>query len=93
MTVPLHWYRDGMKTTIDKAGRVVIPKPIRDALGLVAGAEVDIEIDGAAIRMEGLATAQSKLEEVDGLLVLPAERDEKPLTVDEVRKLRVDLQR
>jgi len=31
-----------MKTTIDAAGRLVIPKPLRDELGFSAGAELDI---------------------------------------------------
>jgi AbrB family looped-hinge helix DNA binding protein len=82
-----------MRTTIDKAGRVVIPKPIRDALGLTAGAEVDIEIEGLAVRMEGVHGGDSRLKEVDGLLVIAADPNEPRLTVDEVRRLRLDLQR
>jgi AbrB family looped-hinge helix DNA binding protein len=38
-----------MRTTIDKAGRVVVPKPIRERLGLLAGAEVDVEEFGGGI--------------------------------------------
>jgi len=34
-----------MRTTIDSAGRVVIPRDIRDAVGLRPGAEVDLELD------------------------------------------------
>jgi AbrB family looped-hinge helix DNA binding protein len=38
-----------MRTTIDGGGRVVIPKEIRDRLGLVPGSEVEIiEADGWA---------------------------------------------
>ena len=33
-----------MRTTIDAAGRMVVPKPIRDELGFVAGAELDARI-------------------------------------------------
>jgi AbrB family looped-hinge helix DNA binding protein len=40
-----------MKATIDKAGRLVIPKGLRDGLGLVPG-EVDVFADGAALRIE-----------------------------------------
>jgi AbrB family looped-hinge helix DNA binding protein len=37
-----------MITTIDHAGRLVIPKPLRERLKLSAGTRVDIvEIDGA----------------------------------------------
>jgi len=32
-----------MKTTIDKAGRLVIPKQIREAAGLKAGVELEID--------------------------------------------------
>jgi AbrB family looped-hinge helix DNA binding protein len=38
-----------MKTTIDKAGRLVIPKRLRDRAGITAGAELDVRLneDGA----------------------------------------------
>ena len=32
-----------MKTTVDRFGRVVVPKDIRDRLGLRPGAEVEID--------------------------------------------------
>lgn len=40
-----------MKATIDKAGRVVIPRELRDRVGLGAG-EVDIIVDGTGLRIE-----------------------------------------
>lgn len=40
-----------MKATIDKAGRVVIPKELRDQVGIAPG-EVEIVADGAGIRIE-----------------------------------------
>jgi len=58
-----------MRTTIDKAGRLVIPKSLRDQLGLAPG-EVEVMADGAALRVEPVATAD--LEERDGRLVIPA---------------------
>jgi AbrB family looped-hinge helix DNA binding protein len=33
-----------MRTTIDKAGRVVVPKPMRDELGLTPGLELDLQV-------------------------------------------------
>ena len=34
-----------MRTTIDSAGRVVIPRPIRTAAGLEPGTQIDIDVD------------------------------------------------
>ncbi len=44
-----------MKTSIDKAGRIVIPAAIRDRAGLVAGAEVDVTLDDTGIHLERVA--------------------------------------
>ena len=40
-----------METTIDSVGRIVVPKPLRDALGLTAGAKVDISRYGAGLQL------------------------------------------
>jgi len=39
-----------MQATIDSVGGIVVPKPLRDALGLVAGSTVDISRYGAGSR-------------------------------------------
>lgn len=77
-----------MRTTIDKAGRLVIPKALRDQVGITAG-EVEISVDGAAIRIESVAA--DELVEADGLLLLPAGGPE--LDEDAVRELRLADQR
>jgi AbrB family looped-hinge helix DNA binding protein len=58
-----------MRATIDKAGRLVIPKQLRDHLGLRPG-EVEVTADGAALRVEPLVG--DSLDEQDGRLVIPA---------------------
>lgn len=40
-----------MKTTIDKAGRVVIPAPIRARAGLSAGTVLEVEADDVGVRL------------------------------------------
>ena len=40
-----------METTIDSVGRIVVPKSLRDALGLTAGAKVDISRYGAGLQL------------------------------------------
>jgi AbrB family looped-hinge helix DNA binding protein len=73
-----------MRSTIDKAGRLVIPKVLRDSVGLVPG-EVEVTPDGAGLRVEPLAG--ERLEEEDGLLVIPAPGDA-TVSDDLVRTLR-----
>jgi AbrB family looped-hinge helix DNA binding protein len=72
-----------MRATIDKAGRLVIPKPLRDHLGLRPG-EVEVVADGSALRVEPLA--DEAVEERDGLLVIPS--DGSSLDDDAIRALR-----
>lgn len=40
-----------MLTTIDKAGRVVIPAAVRERAGLVAGSELDVVVDELGVRL------------------------------------------
>jgi AbrB family looped-hinge helix DNA binding protein len=40
-----------MQTTIDKAGRVVIPAPIRSRAGLGPGTVLEVQLDDAGIRL------------------------------------------
>ncbi len=72
-----------MRTTIDKAGRVVIPKSLRDKVGLAPG-EVELVEDGAGLRIEPIAA--DDLIELDGFLVIPASG--RTFSDDDVRALR-----
>jgi hypothetical protein len=67
---------------------LVIPKSLREQSGIVSG-EVEISLDGAAIRIESVA-ADDLIEE-DGLLLLPSDGPE--LDADAVRELRLADQR
>lgn len=57
-----------MIITIDEAGRIVIPKEIRDKAGLTPGSEIDIVHDGTSIRIQRAVSAP-KLDRVRGRLV------------------------
>lgn len=61
----------------------MIPRALRDRVGLTGGGEVEIELDGAAIRIEPVGG--SGLREDGGLLLIPAAGT--PLTADHVREL------
>lgn len=55
---------------MDRVGRVVLPKRLRDELGLEANAEFDAVIDGAAIRLQPRLTHRREIVEIDGWPVL-----------------------
>lgn len=45
------WHCNAMRTTIDKAGRVVIPAALRERAGLAPGSELEITEDELGIRL------------------------------------------
>ena len=57
-----------MDAVIDQGGRVVLPKPLRDALGLLPGTKVDITPYGAGLQIVP-AGRTARLVEEDGVLV------------------------
>jgi AbrB family looped-hinge helix DNA binding protein len=61
-----------MTLTIDAAGRVVIPKPLRDKLGLQAGSTLEVleTSDGVTLKP---ADRKESLERIGSLLVYTGE--------------------
>ena len=57
-----------MKATIDNLGRIVVPKALRDALGLTPGTTVDLSRYGAGLQLVP-AGRTARLRTVDGALV------------------------
>jgi AbrB family looped-hinge helix DNA binding protein len=74
-----------MRTTIDKAGRLVIPKSLRDHVGLLPG-EVEVRIEGATLVVEPVAA--ERLIERRGRLIVPGAGS--AIDDDAVRRLRDD---
>ena len=58
-----------MKATIDKAGRLVIPRPLRERIGLAGGGTVEIDLEGSGLRIRPVVGKQ--LREEEDLLVIP----------------------
>ena len=73
-----------MRSAIDAAGRVVIPKEMRERLGLRRGRPVDVRERDGYIEIEPLATAMSLVRRRGGAVAVPAERLP-PLTDEMVR--------
>jgi AbrB family looped-hinge helix DNA binding protein len=44
-----------MRSTIDKAGRVVIPASIRERAGFTAGADLEVTLDDTGVRLQRVA--------------------------------------
>lgn len=61
-----------METTIDGAGRIVVPKALREELGLTPGSTVDISRYGSGLQVVP-GGRNGHLEQVDGRLVLTGE--------------------
>jgi AbrB family looped-hinge helix DNA binding protein len=70
--------------TIDKAGRIVVPKELRDELHLVAGTALQIERSGDQLTLSP-ASHEAHLEIVNGTpLVFPATSSSKPFLTTEM---------
>lgn len=76
-----------MRTTMDRAGRVVVPKALRERLGAVGVVEVEIAENDGVIEIRPLDRDVRLEAAEDGRPVLRAPTDAPPLTDDDVRAL------
>ena len=74
-----------MRTTIDSAGRIVIPKTIRDSVGLTPGAALDIELRDGRIEIEPAAVPM-RITYRAGRPVIETDVEMPPLTAADVRE-------
>jgi AbrB family looped-hinge helix DNA binding protein len=73
-----------MRVTIDAVGRLVIPKALRDELGVRGPTE--LELTAADGRLElTVADVAAHVEERDGFPVIVADRPIEPMSVAETR--------
>jgi AbrB family looped-hinge helix DNA binding protein len=73
-----------MRTTIDAAGRIVVPKAIREAMGLRARQEVDIVFTDGRIEIE-LPAATFRIEKKGKVGVIVPDQDMPELTDEMIR--------
>ena len=74
---------DGVTLTIDKAGRLVLPKPVRDRLGLRPGAELELRVEADGVLRLRARHQEPVMALIDGVLVhqgqAPVESDWNPV--------------
>ena len=73
-----------MKTTIDAAGRIIVPKAVREALRLTAGQQLDIVVADGTIEIQIPITPMALVETASGP-VAAADVPLPVLTTDVVR--------
>jgi AbrB family looped-hinge helix DNA binding protein len=83
---------NGIKLTTDKSGRIVVPKPLRECLGLKPGTELEVleQVGGVLLRK---VEEQPAIVKIDGLWVhrgiaQPGANWDR--VIEEVREERID---
>jgi AbrB family looped-hinge helix DNA binding protein len=78
------WYHTGMRATIDGAGRLVVPKSLREELGFAAGTELELAAVNGALEVR--VPSRVRIEDGPHGLHFVADNAD-PLTDEHVREL------
>ena len=74
-----------MKATIDAAGRIVVPKPLREALGLKPGQPLEIRAGDGRLEIEIAPTPMQLKKRGKGVVAVP-DVELPELTAEKVRE-------
>lgn len=74
-----------MKSTIDAAGRIIVPKAMRDTLGLKPGQPLELRVGDGRLEIEIASTPMQLKKRGKGMVAVPDE-ELPPLTADQVRE-------
>ncbi len=80
-----------MKTTVDSAGRIVIPRDIRHATGIGPGTVVEVEVREGGVSIEPASAAVKIVKR--GRLRIAVTEGGGTLSEDQVRSVRDELRR
>ncbi len=81
-----------MRTTIDAAGRVVVPKALRDAMRLQAGQEIEISYVGGRLEID-VPARDFRVERRGRISVAVSDEPMPPLTAELVREVLDEVRR
>jgi AbrB family looped-hinge helix DNA binding protein len=79
-----HGRLNAMKATIDAAGRIVVPKPLRQALGLKPGQPLEIRAGDGHLEIEIAPTPMRLKKRGKGMVAVP-DAELPTLTAEQVR--------
>jgi AbrB family looped-hinge helix DNA binding protein len=71
-----------MRIAIDGVGRIVIPKPMREELGIAGPSELELTASDGRLELT-VPDIAAHLEERDGIAVIVAEQPVTPITLKE----------
>lgn len=83
---------NGMVVTIDKAGRVVVPKPLRDLLHLEPGQELELEVIEGGLQLS-IPAGKMHLKEGPYGLHAVADKPQPTLRANQVRDILEQIRR
>jgi AbrB family looped-hinge helix DNA binding protein len=73
-----------MRIGIDAVGRLVLPKPLRDELGITGATELEVAARDGVIEL-AVADVPARVEDRDGAPVIVTDAPMAPLSVEDVR--------
>jgi AbrB family looped-hinge helix DNA binding protein len=82
-----------MRTTIDAAGRLVIPKAIREQAGLRPGIELDVRLSDGVVEIEPAPSRVTLVQEGRFLVAVFEGDDALPPTVFDIDRSREEMER
>jgi AbrB family looped-hinge helix DNA binding protein len=74
-----------MRTSIDASGRIVVPKPLREALGMRPGQQLELEVRDGRLEIQVVATPMRLERRGEAVVAVPLEPPP-VLTADQVRE-------
>ncbi len=74
-----------MRTTIDGAGRIVVPKPLRDELGVQPGQVLELQVRDGQLQVDIVPVEMCLERRRNGPVAVPADKLPR-LTAEQVRQ-------